>query len=165
MADLQHIVDETNANAGSSSVPVFSGARVSFSSADQTIPDAVNTQITWEDEQFDTADWFDDSAPNTVLTVPAGVSYVRIDCQLLFLSMSSGKYADVRVYKNGLDIYEVARGFSNGIDALSVRLSSEPIQCTAGDEFEIVVYQNNGSPVACYSLSGQYPRFAIQAVG
>jgi len=168
-SNLAHIRDQVNANAaasgGGGGAAAFNGASVDFSSADQIIPDVTNTPITWENELFDTNGWFNAGGDPTIFTVPEGIAYVRVDVQLLFLPMTVNKYVDVRLYKNGADIYEVPRGISNGIDALPVRLSSRPIACVAGDEFQVIVYTNNGAPITCYTAGGQYPHFSIQAIG
>jgi hypothetical protein len=124
----------------------FKGAMVR-KSANQSIPSGTNTPVTWQTAIYDTSGIYNPSNP-TRLTVPAGVTKVRLAAQIVFGSNATGK-RDVLIQKNGSLNYD-GRATTNALpvtgtsQTMTVNITSPVLEVTQGDYFEILVYQNSG---------------------
>lgn len=79
----------------------FVGVKVT-KSADQTIASATEAQITWNQEEFDTNAFHDNSTNNSRLTVPTGQGgYYRIYAEMQWANTSSTARKIIAVYLNG----------------------------------------------------------------
>lgn len=126
----------------------FRGALVAKTS-DQAISTATNTAITWNSEIYDT-DSIHDLATNTSrLTVPSGVSRVRVNCGVLWYTVSGG-FRKIQIRKNGSQVTGSPQQ-SLSIDTLSIdpymSASSAILEVSPTDYFEVFVYQNSGGSI------------------
>lgn len=58
--------------------------------------------ITWNVENYDDAGWFDAGTP-TIVTVPAGVDRVRVNCNITSASVDDGVSLGIQLRLNGAD--------------------------------------------------------------
>lgn len=92
--------------------------------------------IAWDSEVTDTDGFYDSGSP-TRLTIPSGVSRVRVTANLESANYSG--YIDVRIYKNGALASGCVRKISGRGGLKMVNLASAPLEVTAGDYFELYV--------------------------
>lgn len=118
---------------------------------------AAFTIVEWNNEVYDTDSWHDNSTNPSRLTVPSGVSVVRLSCNIETAN-STGEIG-VQLYKNGAaltnDIQFDQSGASNFIGFLTL-----PLSVSSGDYFEVRVRTTAATNVAISNNSW----FAIEEV-
>lgn len=111
----------------------------------QTITSGSYQALQLDAEIYDTDGFHDNSTNNTRLTIPAGVSKVRLKGCMQPNAMTSG-ICYIKTQKNGADY--TGQGFvrviSDGFGS-PVVLSTAVIDVVEGDYFEFLIYQNSGS--------------------
>lgn len=125
--------------------PATRGALVR-KSADQAISNTTVTTLTWNTEDQDTDAIHDGSSNTSRLTVPNGVSQVRISCNVQ-IGPGSGNYRKVSQIKNG-SVFAGA-GFvsvfpAGNLQSTLLNAVSAIVDVTAGDYFEVQVQQDSG---------------------
>ncbi len=116
----------------------FVGVKVT-KSADQTIASATEAQITWNQEEFDTNAFHDNSTNNSRLTVPTGQGgYYRIYAEMQWANTSSTARKIIAVYLNGavtqIGTFETGSiGFPSCVVSFTQNLS-------AGDYIQLYAY-------------------------
>lgn len=116
----------------------FSGALVSNTGA-QTVDSSI-AALTWDTEHYDTGAWHDNVTNPSRLTVPSGVSYVRVCGNMVDTSSVSGQF-NLVLYKNGSDTFPGACTMeceTAGGDGVS--LVSPVIPVVPGDYFELYAF-------------------------
>lgn len=135
---------------------VFSGALVG-KTTDQAISTVTNTAVTFNTEAYDTADWHSNVTNNSRLTVPAGVSRVRLTARIS-RSIEAGQLVG-SFRKNGVaDVIGLATSDTDTAGGDSVSLTSAVIDVVPGDYFELFVFLEGASSVTTASW------FSIEAV-
>jgi hypothetical protein len=122
------------------------GALAARATTAQSIPDNVETAVSFNTEIFDTDSVFSTTDP-TKFYVPSGVSRVRLISQVLFDNNTTGS-RKFRILKNGL--YE-GSGLSSGrvigaaSDDVTILNGSGSIYAASpGDYFQLMVVQTSG---------------------
>ena len=158
-SDVKSLSDDSTIGAV---VPVFSGAMVALSS-DASIANSSNTAIDWDTETYDTDSYFNAGVNPSRYTIPIGVSRIILTAQIRWDTNTTGG-REILFYKNGSSAY-AGRGFnhSDAASTLLMTLISPPLDVTAGDYFELVVWQNSGSSRDVKEDVSTW--FSIQAVG
>lgn len=140
----------------------FSGA-LAYKSSVASIPSGSWTALALDQEEYDT-DAFHSTVSNTDrLTVPTGVTRVRLTAQLSFASSATGARG-LRIVRNAdstpaTGLPNLFFAGQNGGNALIV--ASAVISVSAGDYFRVQAYQDSGS-----ALNANTPIwFAIEVVG
>ena len=135
--------------------------------ADETISDSTTTPVPWDATEWqDGGSWWSAGNP-TRLTVPAGVSKVRLSYQLRWtLTPGPGYTPDktfVKLKKNGGGF------FGNSTQERKITFDDHTnagvtaiLEVTSGDYFEIEVFHNDGAPVDIQS--GNNTWFQIEAI-
>lgn len=141
----------------------FSGASV-YSNADQTISNATLTNLTWNQEDYDTDTYHDNSTNNTRLTIPSGkTGYYKVTLWSRWTANATGRRIGY-FYKNGTN---VSQGESNPSATGEIVVPLERVlYLTAGDYIEAAVYQTSGGNLDARkdtSNSGSY--FQITYLG
>jgi len=127
-----------------------SGAMVYLTPAStQNIPNALETTVSW-DLTYYNDDAFWDAGDPTRLTVPAGVTRVRLSAGIRWVQNLAG-VRNVVIRSNPSGVYD-----ANSNWAADNRPSDLTADCTlitgiipvvAGDYFEVAVYQDSGAPL------------------
>lgn len=127
----------------------FSGALVSRSST-QSVSGSVDTIVNWNDEIYDTDTFHDTVTNNSRITIPAGVSRVRLYASCQF-SIATGVDCSIFIIKNGEALggnapNYIGAGAFIGIDAGSGGVRNPSYYCSTAiidvvqnDYFEAVV--------------------------
>jgi hypothetical protein len=137
--------------------------------ASQSISNATSTTIAFDTgtESYDTDAIHDITTNNSRLTVPAGVTKVRLQAQSAWQSNSSGR-REVRILKNGVS---TAAGLplsakdagTAGND--NTNISSAVITVVSGDYFELEVWQDSGTALNFgYVSSSEFGWFSMETV-
>ncbi len=116
----------------------FSGALVEFASS-QAISSSTDTILIWGAETYDEGGWHDNATNNTRLTVPSGVTRVRVTAGYRDAS-SVGSQFIIRVKKNGAFFKggPMQETDTAGGDACSI--ATPVIEVVATDYFEVEVF-------------------------
>ena len=62
---------------------------------------AGNFILAWDSEVYDDGGWHDNAVSNSRLSVPAGITRVRVGCTLAFANVAGSSQVSVAIYKNG----------------------------------------------------------------
>lgn len=122
----------------------FNGA-VAQKSAGQALTAGTTTVLTWDTELYDLGGWHDNATNNSRLTVPSGVSLVRLSA-----GIKGGNVADQLVasmIKNGVTARGLPQADCDTDDEDSITVVSAPIVVTAGDYFEARAFFTNATTV------------------
>lgn len=154
-----------NQVGGGGSGSSFRGAMVNLTANYNTAASATAYNVPWDNMIYDTNSFFDIANP-TKLTVPAGVTYVRISCGIIWAASATG-YRTVTIRKN-------ATGFAgqpqtiNTVDATVSQATSvttsAPIAVSATDYFECRVTQTSGGALDVVGNITNPTWFAIEVV-
>ncbi len=140
---------------GAGSLPTFQNiskpyrGAVAYNNTSQSIPDSVYTALVFQVEAIDT-DGIHSTVSNTSrMTVPSGVTKVRLHTQCQFVqSNGDNKSVELRLYKNGTSLSQPYNSFlMNSVTssrAVGCAFSSSIQSCIAGDYFEVYLNQNSG---------------------
>ena len=133
--------------ATASSSPTFNGAQVKKSSAQSTTAGGVTT-ITFDQENYDTNSYHDNSTNNSRLTVPTtGYYRFTINTGMGNYPVGANEFVQIRLNKNGSQVQATLTQYEASFDA----------QATASDYFEFVYYND-----VAQSLQGT---FSVQFLG
>lgn len=139
----------------------FSGAIVK-KAADQTSANYLTeTAVAWDSELYDVGGWHDNTTNNTRLTVPSGVSQVRLYGVINQSAIAVSEVQLISIRKNGTTrvAQEVTPGGTTG---MTISLDTPILDVSPGDYFELM-YQNQ--PVDNITTIGSAASiFAIEKV-
>lgn len=148
----------------------FSGATV-FKGANASIADNTLTILTFDQEELDVGGWHNTVSNTSRLTVPAGVTYVRLTGRATFDLADGTAYADIilNLLKNGA-IYKQSFGSTqdgSGQNQTSLHIDSGPVQVIAGDFFELQVLADAIASAPNYTVPSlnQRAMFAVERLG
>lgn len=94
--------------------------------------------IPWTSESYDTDGFHDNVTNNTRLTVPSGVSKVRVSACVRIESLTSDVWISLRLAKNASNNFDGSTGQATeiGTSALQISFASPVMAVTPGDYFE-----------------------------
>lgn len=129
------------------SITAFAGVKVT-KSASQSISNATNTVLTWDQETYDTGSAHDNVTNNSRITIPAAWNgkKVRFEMQIRWPTNSTG-IRNAGIYKNGAAPTTGGRCNISVAPATnsSVHMYGTYIDTVAtGDYYEVNVYQSSG---------------------
>lgn len=158
-------------------VPVFNGATVKYSGSVQSINSGGTIFVAFNTESLDTDGWHDNATNNERLTVPSGITRVR-----LHGSISIQLFANSTTYRVTLTIiqnattevaiatFDLLAGRTGSLNR-GFQISSDVLPCVAGDYFRLrvsVTQEGGGSDTHSVNLGSStngYTSFSVQAVG
>ena len=113
---------------------------------------AAATAITWDGESFDDGGWHDNATNPTRLTVPSGVTRVRVGFTITFQNLAASSSLIIGITKNGSAGFDgrIAEGFAAPADVnkqARSSASSGPIPVSAGDYFEVTAFLSGDTSV------------------
>lgn len=131
--------------------------------AAQTVPDTTPTVLSFNTETRDT-DGFHSGGSPTRITIPsgrAGIYHVHVEVE--WESNNTG-YREVQLLLGGATL--IAESNTNAISGQTTRQSVSTIRnFSAGNYFEVQVYQDSSGDLDVLSTSDISPEFIIQKVG
>lgn len=134
-------------------------------SGPQTIPSATHTALSFETEISDTGEFHSTVSNTSRLTVPPGVSRVKVRANAVFAASGVGARS-LRILKNGASMEGVPfiRMVNTGASlAAVINVASGVLNVTPGDYFEASVYQDSGGNLNV--LADEATWFEIEAAG
>lgn len=136
--------------------------------ANQTTLTATVAAVSWSGAEYQIGGTWWSSGNPTRLTVPAGVTRVRIIAQATFVANATG-VRGVALNKNGsYPFIANPRAFENTLTAAgydhSIICQTGIIQVTPGDYFEVIVQQTSGSNLDVLGQSNALTWACIEAV-
>lgn len=143
--------------------PAFSGALVR-KAADQTAANYTTaTAVAWDQEVYDEGGWHDNVTNNSRLTVPSGVTRIRLHASMYVTNNTSNTFMAIFFRKNGSDSYDGASHIIISIAAnTSLTANSSPVLAvTAGDYFEVFFQSQSDTSI---TIDAARSHFAIEAV-
>lgn len=133
---------------------VFRGA-LAYATAAQSIVSGAYTAIAFAAESYDTDNIHDNVTNNTRLTVPSGITKVRVAGFGIFASNVTGARAWA-FYKNGASFSPGwVESYAQAADDNYGRgfLVSPVLSVVGGDYFELMGYQNSGAALDTYYVA------------
>jgi len=155
--------------AGAGGSNAQSGAHV-YQTSGQTINTGLQTILNWDGEIFDTATIHDNVTNNSRLTVPVGVTAIKIFVHVRFSGSTTnvGNYRDIFLRKNG-----TASGFPgqvqhriaaiNSTGDAAITFTTNEFAVVATDYFEVLVTQDSGANVFI-TANAQGSQFGMEII-
>ncbi len=145
----------------------FKGALVKLTS-DESLSSGSVLQIPWDTEIYDAGDFFSLGSPSR-LTVPNGITRVRLTGQIGILSGLTADRVLVRLRKNAnlAVTIQTAQDLDPISGAPSISISTPVFEVVAGDFFELEAFQDSGGALTidAAGASGEIRSyFSIEAV-
>jgi hypothetical protein len=147
--------------ATASSGSTFVGASAQ-SMAAQTIANNTQTTLNWELEDWDTNSIHDNVTNNSRLTIPSGKSgYYQVNTFFVWANNATG-VREIILSKNGSTLYftSLTPSTNQGFGQASFIVSA-----TAGDYFQLSVYQSSGGNLDAKNANAAANRFQIAYLG
>lgn len=139
-----------DANVWVAQRPPFSGALVT-STAGQSIPNGSWTAVNMETETYDT-DGFHEGVTNpSRLTIPSGVSRVKLTWNLDFSNNGSGTYRASVLYKNGASVsgsQQPSKTVTGAVVGYPTQGTTSVLEVSEGDYFQLMCAQDSGGNLA-----------------
>lgn len=121
------------------------------------------TALSFNSEVYDTNNIHDVSSNNSRLTVPSGITKVKLKAQIYWSATLTG-YRETRIYKNGADMY-MSRDSVEATDSHHINQFSSPmLDVVSGDYFEAYCYQNRGGSTDVIGSSQKSTWFAMEII-
>lgn len=134
-------------NSKSPRASAFKGALVKRSTGNQTISAGVYTAIQFAAEEYDTDNFHDNATNNTRLTIPSGVSRVRVSGSVKHSGAPAGTQI-THIRKNGSNfVGQPAIRLTNCDVDVTMAITSPVVNVVAGDYFELFVYAASGATI------------------
>lgn len=133
---------------------------------DQSVPTNTWTMATWADDStngYDTDGFFNSSNP-TRLTVPAGVTKIRIMAQTIWAMGNGAGFRQVVIKKNGAFFYgdPIVNVLANSATTTDIGCISPVLNVTPGDYFEVELFHTDGGNLALLASTGTF--FSIEVI-
>lgn len=138
----------------------FDGALV-YKSATQLAPASTDTTLTWDLESYDLNTWHDNVTNNSRLTVPAGVSLVRIQANTHTTTSNISNYCQF-TFKNGAGAYGLPGGCSDTPSTAAIGLVSSILAVSPGDYFTTYINSNKAGGTTVENAN--FTWFQIEAI-
>ena len=129
--------------AAPASGSTFAGCSLSKSAA-QSVSNATWTAISWNQENYDTDAFHDNSTNNTRITIPAGKGGKYLIAANLYTPANSAGSRLLKYTKNGADSYYGNWGPASAVHSTSI-VGSQVFDLIAGDYIEVAIYQDTGT--------------------
>ncbi len=146
----------TTTAQAASLVGTYRGAVV-YNSTDQTISTGTATVLTFDSEAIDTDAIHSTSSNTGRMTVPAGVTKIRLIAQVLSPDTGTVSNRNLSIYKNGVAIVTLAiprDTFTTPVGtggSSTLNLVTPALSCVATDYFEAVYNHTAGSSIPAYA--------------
>lgn len=158
------LVDDADAATARATLgAAFSGAMVE-KSADHTTADYTTaTALTFNQESYDVGGWHDNASNNTRLTVPSGVTYVRVGANVTVSATTADTWKTLQLFKNGSAAFDGACGTEQevGDTGCLLSISSGVIAVVATDYFEVKLREESDASI---TVTAAQTNFWIEAV-
>jgi hypothetical protein len=154
-------------------------ASTSVITSGTTVPDSTIVTIPWNVSLFDNGGWFS-HADSSRLTVPSGVTHVRLSAAARFDANATGR-RQVFIYRNGSTASLVpASGIGNSagrwgeaivqpVSAASTdtitQIETPILTVSGGDYFQVGVFHTSGGPLTVESGSAYFSALAVNTRG
>ena len=143
--------------------PYFQGALVK-KSADQTTANyTAATDITWDAESYDTSGFHDTSSNTARLTIPTGVTRVRLSAHVRGTLHTADSWTSLVLQKNGSASFDggSATVWESGASSIYIMLTSPVLVVTAGDYFTVSLQVESDTSI---TVDAARSWFAIEVV-
>jgi hypothetical protein len=141
----------------------FRGALV-YNSGAQSAPDSLTTNVVFDSEAYDTDDIHSTVSNTERLTVPAGVTKVKVSALVTWGTDPNG-YRSADIWKNGAPFtgrgYDIRNAVSAGIKTTSNNPISAVVDASGGDFFYLRALQTSGSSL---DISPTSTWFAMEVI-
>ena len=148
----------------------FRGGALVYLDANQSLTNLTWTAINFDQEDYDTDALHDNATNNSRLTVPTGITRVRLTGKVGFQS-GDVLIREATFRKNGLEAYagRAAHRFGDGTQTTGnvtrINIQSPILTVTAGDYFELYAFQDSGGALnALGDVDGEATWFAMELI-
>ena len=143
-----------------SSSPTFVGCNL-YNSATQSIPNATDTNFTYDSEYFDTNGFHSNSPNPSRITIPTGYGGKYLVNVSTDDPTTSG-LSTLKLRKNGTNLkYQILSGITR---SEFTKVCSWVVDLAAADYLEVMIYQNQGS-AASFDNTSLFGTFSVVYLG
>lgn len=115
----------------------YRGALVKKAADQNTADYTAGAAIAWDEETYDQGGFHDNVTNNSRLTIPAGVSKVRVSAQAYLTNLTADMYVQLQITKGGSPGFTGMGGtFQESGGGAIAQASTAVVQVSAGDYFE-----------------------------
>jgi hypothetical protein len=93
--------------------------------------------IAFNDENYDTSGWHDNSTNPSRLTVPSGATKVDLNAYIKVTNITADEWVLIQFYKNGTAIDGLQQRVETGGTERNISLTALGVECVATDYFEV----------------------------
>lgn len=158
-SDVVRCVSYNKASGLAVVLPSFRGALVK-KAADQTTANyTAGAAVAWDAETYDTDSIHDNSTNNSRLTVPSGVTKVRLNATVVIDLVTTGLYTTLIIRKNGSNAYDGAGSCINLADNFNVgrlNVTTAVLSVSSGDYFEAYVLIQTDTSVTIVAAQSSF---------
>lgn len=142
----------------------FRGAMVRKASDAAAANFTTATAITWDTDVYDTDNIHDTSSNTSRLTVPSGVTKVRLKAQVELNSLTSGNWTAIVIRKGGVAAYSGCPAAVYEIDAsfAVMNISSGVLNVSAGEYFEVFVQVESDTTVGIVAQTSWFTMEVVE---
>ena len=163
--DLKTFINDTLIDELDSLFAVTTKGCLLSNTTNQAITTATGTNLSFDTEVYDTDGFHSPSVNPSRITIPAGVSKIKLHFNCQFENNATGiRY--ILMHKNGSGFAGTGSLVTTASNVASIgnhcNISSAPITVSENDYFEARVYQNSGGSLNV--LLGDYTTFAIEVL-
>jgi hypothetical protein len=119
-----------------------------YKAANQTLTTGTATNVTWDSEEYDTGSFHSTSTNTSRITIPAGITKVRLSAMIGFSTSSVVGERYVAFRKDGADFIGGTRasvtGAASPVGVQMVHIETPIIVVAEGNYFEVRVHQTSG---------------------
>jgi hypothetical protein len=137
------------------------GARV-YNSGVQSIPNAVNTALTFDSERYDNGGLHEGVTNSSRLTAVTAGKYLICGGWCFEARSAGGRYASIRL--NGTTILAIRNVYPTALEPFEDAISTV-YHLAATDYVELILYQNSGAPLDSLIGASAFPELAMQWLG
>lgn len=142
----------------------FRGALVK-KAADQTGANysGAGANVAWTSEAYDHGEWHDNVTNNSRLTVPSGVTKVRVWSHIRINNMAADTFTGFGILKNGSSTYDgkAQTLVETGSTSVDITIMTPVLEVTAGDYFEALLFTESDTSIDVIAGTSS---FGIEAV-
>lgn len=119
--------------------------------------------VAWDAETYDYGTWHDTVTNNSRLTVPSGVSRVRVMGQVTLANVTASNIITATIRKNGSAAYDGVGqvNTANGGTTVVTQVETAILEVSAGDYFELYIKASSDTSID-YTAAGCW--FAIEKI-
>lgn len=132
--------------SGSASSVAFRGTKVRKAANQTGANYTAGVMVAWDSEDYDTDTFHDNVTNNSRLTIPSGVTKVRVSAAFVLANVTTSEQTRIELFKNGTSL-DGGDQIGASIDTARIMGFSLDLLVAAGDYFEVKLTQQSDASI------------------